>query len=251
METLRANGAPLPMHSTKPITAVVTRFDDLLARGLHQVINGDPSVEILADDVAQNRLGVVLRAQRPGVAILDGDQLPSLAEIRRLSDEHPGVRLVLLVSHPETAESAQALAFGASAFLGKDTQSRDVLTAIHLASRGLQLIPRVAHADPHAHHQHSQATTHRLNGHQPAAIQPLTQREAEVLPLLQQGRSNQQIAAALHVGVETVRTHASNIYRKLGVASRRELNGPASPSAVERLSSPPQTARQTHEIGRG
>ena len=51
----------------------------------------------------------------------------------------------------------------------------------------------------------------------------LTKREGEVLPLLQQGRSNAQIALALQVGVETVRTHARNIYRKLGVASRREL----------------------------
>jgi DNA-binding CsgD family transcriptional regulator len=51
----------------------------------------------------------------------------------------------------------------------------------------------------------------------------LTKREGEVLPLLQQGRSNAQIALALQVGIETVRTHARNIYRKLGVSSRREL----------------------------
>jgi hypothetical protein len=66
----------------------------------------------------------------------------------------------------------------------------------------------------------------------------LTRREAEVLPLLQLGRSNAQIALALQVGIETVRTHARNIYRKLGVSSRRELsalpgpalrNGPTSP----------------------
>ena len=44
-----------------------------------------------------------------------------------------------------------------------------------------------------------------------------------MLELLQGGRSNAEIAASLHVGVETVRTHARNIYRKLGVSSRREL----------------------------
>jgi DNA-binding CsgD family transcriptional regulator len=51
----------------------------------------------------------------------------------------------------------------------------------------------------------------------------LTPREADVLELLQQGRSNAEIAVALHVGVETVRTHARNIYRKLGVRTRRDL----------------------------
>jgi DNA-binding CsgD family transcriptional regulator len=56
-----------------------------------------------------------------------------------------------------------------------------------------------------------------------AGARLLTKREGEVLPLLQQGRSNAQIALALQVGVETVRTHARNIYRKLGVSSRREL----------------------------
>jgi DNA-binding NarL/FixJ family response regulator len=51
----------------------------------------------------------------------------------------------------------------------------------------------------------------------------LTAREAEVLELLQDGATNAQIAHQLSIGVETVRTHARNIYRKLGISSRREL----------------------------
>ena len=57
----------------------------------------------------------------------------------------------------------------------------------------------------------------------------LSRREAEVLPLLQQGHSNAQIALALQVGVETVRTHARNIYRKLGAPSLRV----AAPAALD------------------
>ena len=81
-----------------------------------------------------------------------------------------------------------------------------MLNAIHLASRGLQLMPR--HAD----------------GASGSGL--LTTREAEVLALLQQRRSNAQIGADLHVSIETVRTHARHIYRKLGVASRSELLAP-------------------------
>ena len=51
----------------------------------------------------------------------------------------------------------------------------------------------------------------------------LTQREGDVLQLLRQGLSNAAIALDLQIGIETVRTHARNIYRKLGVSSRREL----------------------------
>jgi DNA-binding NarL/FixJ family response regulator len=201
-----------------PSTVVLARFDDLLAAGLGQLIESDPSLTIVADNVEQARISVVLRAHHPDVAILDVGALVKLAEVREISAAHPDTRLVLLANALSPVESAQLLAFGASACLSRDTQSRDVLTAIHLASRGLQVIPS------------DSAPT----GGSIAGGYLLTQREAEVLPLLQQGRSNPQIATALQVGVETVRTHARNIYRKLGVSSRRELVArPAPDRAVE------------------
>jgi DNA-binding NarL/FixJ family response regulator len=150
------------------------------------------------------------------VAIIDVGALARLAEVRELSGQHPSTRLVLVATGPSMAECAQLLAFGASACLGSDTQSRDVLNAIHLASRGLQVLPRAA----------SNPDTGSIAGGR-----LLTRREAEVLPLLQLGRSNAQIAAALQVGVETVRTHARNIYGKLGVSSRRELAAPPAPDS--------------------
>jgi DNA-binding NarL/FixJ family response regulator len=61
----------------------------------------------------------------------------------------------------------------------------------------------------------------------PPGPELLTPREADVLELLQAGKSNGQIAVELSVSVETVRTHARNIYRKLGVRTRRELREPA------------------------
>ncbi|MDQ6731466.1 MAG: response regulator transcription factor [Actinomycetota bacterium] len=215
------------MHAPAPITVVVARFEDLLARGLQGVIEGDPSLEIVADDVEPDRIGVILRAHRPRVAILDVDALPALVEVSQLSRGYPDTRLVLLATDPNTAVCAQLLAFGASACLGRRTQARDVLTAIHLASRGLQLTPLASPASAAAPRP---------------GFQLLTPREAEVLPLLQQGSSNAEIAAALHVAVETVRTHARNIYRKLGVSSRRELAPPSHRAPVEEADPPPPPA---------
>ena len=59
----------------------------------------------------------------------------------------------------------------------------------------------------------------------------LTTREANVLELLQEGRTNAEIAHTLSIGIETVRTHARNIYRKLGISSRRDLASLARASA--------------------
>jgi DNA-binding NarL/FixJ family response regulator len=234
----------VPSHT--PITVVIAHFDDLLARGLRELIEGDPSLALLAADVEQRRIGVVLRAHRPAVAILDIGALRKLTEVRELSGRHPGTRLVLLGSDLSLQECAQLLAFGASACLGRDTQSRDVINAIHLASRGLQVIPRAPAVS---------------DGAPIAGGGLLTKREAEVLPLLQQGRSNAQIALALQVGVETVRTHARNIYRKLGVSSRRELAAragtglepePAQPEHPprRRISSAPRRPRRGHQARR-
>jgi DNA-binding NarL/FixJ family response regulator len=234
MHSVRAVRAPIAMPAFTPTTVLIARFDDLLARGLRHVIDSDASLEIVADDVEPDRLRAKLGAHRPRVAILDVDALSSLAEVRLLSENHPDSRLVLLVSRETTAECVQALAFGASAFLGRDTQARDVLTAIHLASRGLQLIPRAA------------------GEARPGALRPslLTRREAEVLPLLQKGSSNMEIAVALNVGVETIRTHARNIYRKLGVSSRRELAA-LPPRALFKDDGPALPARRRLAAGRG
>jgi DNA-binding NarL/FixJ family response regulator len=207
---------------------VLARFDDLIAAGLRAVIDHDPSLTVVAADIDGRRLAVVLRAHRPDVAILDVEALADLAEIRRLSAAHPATRLVALVDHPSAAECSQLLAFGASACLGREAQARDLLHAIHLAARGLQLMPRMVSGD---------AVRSRpiLGGHL------LTPREADVLPLLQLNRSNAQIAVELGVGVETIRTHARNIYRKLGIASRRELTAPRAPEPASAESTPART----------
>jgi DNA-binding NarL/FixJ family response regulator len=199
----------MPTHT--PITVVLAHFDDLFAGGLRELVERDPSLALVAADVEHRRIGVVLRAHRPDVAILDLGALAKPVEVRELSARHPATHLVLIGYAPAPIESAQLLAFGASACLGRETQSRDVINAIHLASRGLRVTPRAPAAGAGA------------GGGPVLTTGLLSRREAEVLPLLQRGDSNAQIALVLGVGVETVRTHARNIYRKLGVSSRREL----------------------------
>ena len=188
------------------VSVALARFEDLVGRGLRALIVEDGHLEIVATDVEQERLARVLAELVPQVALLNFGSLRTPLEVRELAAAHPATRLVVLANRPTPAESNQMLAFGATACLSKETQARDVLSAIHLASRGLHVLPRTDGA-----------------ALPPSGPELLTPREATVLELLQHGRSNGEIAAELHVGVETVRTHARNIYRKLGVRSRREL----------------------------
>ena len=194
-----------------PVTVALGPFEDLLACGLRAIVAEDPGLELVAQRSPTRDLRVLLDACKPRVAIVDHSALASASELRELARSHPDTRFVLFADRLSSAECAQLLAFGASACVSRTTQARDVLTAVHLASRGMQVTPReLGVAD---------------SGH------ALTEREAEVLLHLQQRRANAQIASSLHISVETVRTHARSIYRKLGVSSRRELH--AGSSGVE------------------
>jgi DNA-binding NarL/FixJ family response regulator len=206
------------MSLRSPVSVLIARFEDLVGRGLRALIEEDPNLAVVAHDVPHERIAAEVDAWRPQVALLNFGSLGSPTEVRELAGSHPATRLIVLANRPSPAECNQMLAFGATACLSKETQARDVLSAIHLASRGLHVLPRSA-AVP-------------ADGARPVGPQLLTPREADVLEQLQRGRSNGEIAAELHVGVETVRTHARNIYRKLGVRSRRDLARIGEPGAV-------------------
>jgi DNA-binding NarL/FixJ family response regulator len=191
------------------VGVVVARFEDLVDRGLRALIDEDDHIELRAGSVPHEELRAAIAAHRPQVALLNYGSLRTPLEVRELVATHPGTHLIVLANRPSPAECNQMLAFGATACLSKETQARDVLSAIHLASRGLQVLRRTEAAAADVFPQ--------------SGPELLTPREAAVLELLQGGRSNGEIAAQLHIGVETVRTHARSIYRKLGVRSRREL----------------------------
>ena len=194
------------MDQHPSVSVAIARFEDIVARGLRAFIDEDASLQLVAADVPHECLSETLRSHAPQVAIINFGSLVVTSEVRDLNLAFPATRLVVLANRPTPAESRQMLAFGATACLAKSTQARDVLHAIHLASRGLYVMP-------------------------PATIEYgvlggpelLTPREADVLELLQSGCSNAEIANDLHVSVETVRTHARRVYRKLGVRTRREL----------------------------
>ena len=191
-------------------TVVAGKFEDLIAKGLEVVIEGDPDLDLAARDVPLPEIESVAAKHSPTVVLLNFGALSSPVDVQSLAQRMPDVRIVVLAHRPTAAECTQMLAFGATGCLSKETEARDVVNAIHLASRGMHVLPRSAAAGGGVERLGVEGTE-------------LTARESDVLELLQDGYTNSEIADALSIGVETVRTHARSIYRKLGVPSRREL----------------------------
>jgi DNA-binding NarL/FixJ family response regulator len=197
----------------RPITIVSARFEDLVSIGLQQLINEDTNLQLLDSDCELEDLEDAIDRDHPSVVLLNFGSLPNAAWIYQLHQSHPETRIMVLANRPTATEANQILSFGATACISKETQGRDIINAIHLASRGMRVLPRQTStpAEP----------LERFDYLAEADI--LTGREAEVLQLLQEGMSNAEIANALSIGIETVRTHARNIYRKLGISTRRDL----------------------------
>jgi DNA-binding NarL/FixJ family response regulator len=189
---------------------VAGRFEDLIAIGLSAVIEEDPDLDLVARDVPLSELESVVAENSPAVVLLNFAALSGPADLLALRQRLPEARLLVLATRPSATECTQMLSFGATGCLSKETEARDIVSAIHLASRGMHVLPRSAAAGGGVDQLGMEGTE-------------LTAREAEVLELLQDGRTNAEIATELSIGIETVRTHARNIYRKLGVPSRREL----------------------------
>jgi DNA-binding NarL/FixJ family response regulator len=196
------------MAQAVKVKTVIGELGTAMGRGVGQILAEDADIELLGEDLGQQPLEVLITRQVPDVAVI-GDTataVPSL--LRRLRAAHPALNIVVLAHEPSRAYALNLLACGAAACISRDSSASDILAAIHLTADGKQLI---ACSPPKAH------------SFQTEALSDLTRRERDVLACLQTDAMNAEIAAMLNIGVETVRTHASNIYRKLGVRGRHDL----------------------------
>jgi DNA-binding NarL/FixJ family response regulator len=208
------------------VKVLAAKFEDLVAVGLKQLISEDPNLELVMTDVPVSEVEGEIERYEPSVVLVNFGTLKSPAQVFQLHQAYPDTRIVVLANRPTAAECNQMLSFGATACLSKETEARDIINAIHLASRGMHVLPRSAAAG-------GGVDSLNLEG-----SDLLTPREADVLELLQDGATNAQVAHALSIGIETVRTHARNIYRKLGISSRRDLARIARPEALVTTQAP-------------
>jgi len=153
------------------------------------------------------------RRLRPRVILMDL-KLPELGgveAIRRILAEQPEAGIIVLTAYGLEAEVLAAVEAGAIGYVAKTAEREELLTAIRRVARGELYLPArlTRRMLVHLHPQSSGA-----------AIEPLTEREEEVLRLLARGWSNQKIAGELGIAEITVRTHVSHVFGKLGANNR-------------------------------
>jgi DNA-binding NarL/FixJ family response regulator len=148
------------------------------------------------------------REHEPDVVLMDLSmpEMGGVEATRRLLDQRPGTRVIILTSFHQKAQVLEALRAGAVGFLLKDSDPAEVVAAVRSAAKGDSPVdPRVA--------------GYLLPGTTGAGDR-LSPREQQVLRLVAEGMSNKQIGATLGIAERTVKVHLGNVFRHIGVEDR-------------------------------
>src|SRR5215213_1935787 len=194
------------------IRILIADDHSVVRQGLRMFLGLDPELEVIGE--ARDGAEALLRAHElhPDVVLIDllmpvMDGITAIGAIKR---ELPDIELIALTSVLDDGSVVGAVRAGAIGYLLKDTKADDLCRAIKAAAAGqVQLSPEAA------------ARLMR-EVRAPESPEALTDRETEVLRLLAMGKANKEIARALTIGEQTVKTHVSNILAKLGVQSRTQ-----------------------------
>ena len=192
------------------VQVLVVDDHQLVLEAVRAVLDDDGGIEIVGEALSGPEALAILERERPDVVLLDL-RMPGMSGLECLDEireRFPAVRVVFLSGSEDNELALEALERGASAFVSKNVEPRDLSAVLRqvvegsvLSNLGMAIEPRGARA---------------------ARKAGLTPREGEVLAALAEGRPNKQIARQLHVSEQAVKYHLTNIYRKLETPNRVE-----------------------------
>lgn len=191
---------------------------EVVRLGLKALIGRQSDMEIVAE--ADDAASAVAKAAalKPDVVVMDirlgsGSGIDACREIVSLL---PDTKVIMLTSYAEDDVLFAAIQAGAAGYVLKQAGGQDVIRALQAVAQGQALL------DPALTERVFARVRRAARSEEAAAFAMLTDQEQRVLALVTAGRTNREIAQALHLGEGTVRNYVSNVLSKLGVANRAE-----------------------------
>jgi two-component system, NarL family, response regulator NreC len=194
------------------ISVLIVDDHELLRAGLRSRLEREGGISVVGDADSAERAVVMARKLQPDVILLDlllprksgYEAIPELAEVA------PQARILVVSSQAAASSVRHALTAGAAGYLPKRASDHELVSAIQLVADG------GGYVDP-------ELGAKLVNDNGSPALEPLSDRERDIVQLLALGYTNQEIGKKLFISVRTVDTHRAHIMRKLELETRAEL----------------------------
>jgi len=205
----------------KPVSILLVDDQPLFREGLRTLLSVHSDFEVVGEAGNGAEAIRLVCSLLPSVVLMDLQMpvLDGVAATRRLCKEQPGCRVIVLTTFDDDEMVFDGLRAGAVGYLLKDAPSEKLAEAIRVAARGESFLqPSVAAKVVAEFARLSRKTVGTPN----SMVEPLSERELEILRLIAQGASNREIAGALFLAEGTVKNHVTNILGKLEARDRTQ-----------------------------
>ncbi len=203
-----------PSNTPAPITIVIAAAVRLYREGLATILSAQPHLRVVGTAGTHLEAGTAVRHHRPDVVLIDVSLENALVLMRELRAKDSTGRILAFAVQEDITTILECADAGADGFVTASGSVSELVEAIARTAAGeLLCSPRIAA-------QLLRRAAHRARGQAEPAAAALTNREQQVFSLLKQGRSNKEIASALHISEATVKNHVHHVLEKLHVATR-------------------------------
>jgi two-component system, NarL family, response regulator LiaR len=203
------------MEMVKMIRVVFVDDHEMVRIGVSAYLSAQPDIEVVGE-AADGKKGVVLALElRPDIILMDlvMKEMDGIEATKQIIEKWPEAKVIIVTSFLDDEKVYPALEAGATSYMLKTSKADEIANAVRATYHGQSVLePEVT----------GKMMVKMRQKHQQLPHEELTTREMEILMLMAEGKTNQDIADDLYIALKTVKTHVSNILSKLNVQDRTQ-----------------------------